>query len=322
MMRIIRNLLLPLEDLSFQSHIDRYKMYRLRKIFEKIRLLSLVTLDSYYSHHPIRYQISTAIMDLENLFSTQETGFESLLIQTASWLADELYMHPTSSAILRHYEIQSELKFHNKNYGKFFNSVEGFKGFLSNLMSNGFGQPSNDNLKVFLRISLSEPQTSIFSDKDTYHIRNLLERQISKPRKTRISVLRNPFSNTLHIDLLYDYYESSPPDIGQLCGGFYAWLVQAIKVQADSKLDLFFTSEEVESFPENFQRDFKSMMLRQSVDELHNIFCQTIKSVIKYLLPEDMTGSIAEFIPSSEVEQPFLMKLKIDDLQFDNIKPN
>jgi hypothetical protein len=39
-----KNLLLPLEELNFQSHSDRYKMYRLRKIFEKIRLLSLVTL--------------------------------------------------------------------------------------------------------------------------------------------------------------------------------------------------------------------------------------------------------------------------------------
>jgi hypothetical protein len=317
----LRNLLLSFDDLSFQSHVDRYKMYRLRKIFEKIRLLSLVTLDSYYSHHPIRYQISTAIMDLENLFSTQETGFESLLIQTANWLADELYMHPTAAATLRYYEIQSALKF-NKYYDKFFNSVEQFKGFMSNFMNNGFGQPSNDHLKVFLRISLLEQQAGIFSNKDTYHIRNLLEKQISKPRKTRISVLKNPFSKTLHIDLLYDYYESNPSDIGRLCCGFYAWFVPAIKEQADSRFKALFDQAEIDFFPADFQKNFSLMILRQSVDELHDVFSQIIKSMIKYLIPEDVAGSIVEFIPSSKVKQPFLIKLKVDDLQFDNIKSN
>jgi hypothetical protein len=318
----LRNFLLPLENLDFQSHIDRYKMYRLRKIFEKIRLLSLVTLDSYYSHHPVRYQISTAIMDLENLFSDQETGFESLLIQTASWLADELYMHPSSAATLRYYEIQSALKF-NKYYEKFFNTVEEFKGFMSNFMNNGFGQPSNDHLKVFLRISLSDQQTTIFGNKDTYDVRNLLEKQISKPRKTRIAVLRNPFSKVLHIDLLYDYYESNPFDIGQLCCGFYAWFVRAVKVQADSSLEALFPQIEIGNFlPKDLKKDFKLMLLRQNVDRLHNIFSQIIKSVIKYLIPEDVTGSIVEFIPSSKLERPFLTRLKVDDLQFDNIKIN
>ena len=62
------------------------------------------------------------------------------------------------------------------------------------------------------------------------------------------------------------------------------------------------------------------MILRQNVDELHNIFSQIIKSVVKYLVSEDVTGSIVEFIPSSKVEQPFLTKLKFDDLQFDKIR--
>ena len=314
----LKNLLFPLEKLSFQSHIDCYKMYRLRKIFEKIRLLSLVTLDSYYSHHPFRYQISTAIMDLENLFSTQETGFESLLIQTASWLADELYMHPNSAATLRYYEIQSALKF-NKYYDKFFNSVEEFKGFMSNFMNNGFGQPSNDHLKVFLRISLSEQQARIFSNRDTYYIRNLLERQITKPRKTRISILKNPSSKTLHIDLLYDYYESNPSDIGRMCCGFYTWFVSVIKAQADSRIESLFSQTELE-YPGKLQQAFKSMILSQNVDKLHNIFSQIIRSVVKYLISEDVTGSIVEFIPSSKVEQPFLAKLKFDGLQLDKIR--
>jgi len=315
----LRNLLLPLENLDFQSHNDRYKMYRLRKIFEQIRLLSLVTLDSYYSHHPVRYQISTAIMDLENLFLDQETGFESLLIQTASWLADELYMHPSSAATLRYYEMQSAQKF-NKYYEKFFKSVDEFKGFMSNFMNNGFGQPSTDHLKGFLRISLSDQQATIFNEKDTYDIRNLLEKQITKPRKTRISVLRNPFSKVLHIDLFYDYYDSRPRDIGQLCCGFYKWFILAIKVHADASFKSSFPKEITKDFPKRFKDEFRLMVLRQSMDEFQDIFSQILRSVIKYLIPEGITGSIVEFIPSSKLKQPFLVRLKDGDLQFDNTK--
>ncbi|MBD1895625.1 hypothetical protein [Coleofasciculus sp. FACHB-129] len=315
------NLLLPLENLNFKSHNDRYKMYRLRKIFEQIRLLSLVTLDSYYSHHPVRYQISTAIMDLENLFLDQETGFENLLIQTASWLADELYMHPNSAATLRYYEIQSSQKF-NKYYEKFFKSVDEFKGFMSNFMNDGFGQPSNNHLKIFLRVSLSEKQAAIFRNKDTYDIRNILEKQITKPRKTRISVLKNPFSKNLHIDLFYDYYESSPYDIGQLCCGFYKWFIRTIKVHAASSLEESFSKEIIKKFPPRFKEEFRLMILRQNMEEFQNIFSHMLSSVIKYLIPEDSIGSIVEFIPSSKLKQPFLTRLKDDDLQFDNIKIN
>lgn len=205
----LKNLLLPLEELNFKSHNEKYKVYRLRKLFEKIRLLSLVTLDSYYSHHPVRYQISAAIMDLENLFSNEETQFEKLLSQTAGWLADELYMHPESAAVLRYYETKSANKFRKHHKNKF-SSTNLFREFMSNFMSSGFGQPKTDHLKPFLRFSLTDSQSEIFKTKDTYVVRNRLEKKIAQYRKTRISVLRNPFSKMLHIDLLYDYYESTP----------------------------------------------------------------------------------------------------------------
>ena len=31
--------------------------------------------------------------------------------------------------------------------------------------------------------------------------------------------------------------------------------------------------------------------VRQSVDDLHDVFSQIIKSMIKYLIPEDVTGT-------------------------------
>ncbi|WP_126147589.1 hypothetical protein [Synechococcus elongatus] len=315
----LKNLLLPLDGLNFQSHTDHYKIYRLRKIFEKIRLLSLVTLDSYYSHHPVRYQISTAIMDLENLFSIQETGFESLLIQTASWLADELYMHPTSAATLRYYEIKSSLKF-SKYYNKFFFSIKDFKDFMNNFMNNGFGQPSTAHLKAFLRISLLDRQTEIFSNKDTYIIRNLLEKEISKPRKTRVSVLKNPFSKSLYIDLLYDYYESKPSDIGQLCCGVYSWFIPAIKEYANSKFRKLFPQERIDILPLRIQKNLSSRFFQQSIKEFHSVFSQMMESTIKYLIPEEFTASIIEFIPSSKEEQPFFIKLKSDEFHYNNIQ--
>jgi len=321
LLQCLKNFLLPLDTLTFNSHVDRYKMYRLREIFKKIRLLSLVTLDSYYSHHPVRYQIATAIMDLENLFSEQDSGFEELLVQTARWLADELYMHPSSAAALRYYEIQSAKKF-NKYYGKFFVDPEDFKSFMGNFMNNGLGQPSIDHLKVFLRVSLSSDQIAVFNGKDTYEIRNILEKQISKPRKTRISVLKNPFSGQTHLDLLYDYYEAKPLDIGGLCCGLYSWLIRAIQIQVDSRIEDIFPNVEMEKVPYVFQEELKNIIFNQSINDLQKVFSQLLRSLIRYLLPEDILESIVDFIPSNDLKDPFLIKLEEGGFKFNNIGIN
>jgi len=62
LVHLLANLLVPLDELTFSSFDDRYKIYRLRELFRQVRLLCIVTLDAYHSHHPVRYQLSGALL--------------------------------------------------------------------------------------------------------------------------------------------------------------------------------------------------------------------------------------------------------------------
>lgn len=321
-LRVLKDLLLPLNQLSFTSQQHLYKVYRLRNIFAKIRLLSIVTLDSYYSHHPVRYQISTVLMDLENLFSDHETEFEKLLIQTASWLAAELYMHPNSAASLRHYEIQSSDKF-LRHYYKNFESQEKFSEFMRNFMNDGFKQPSKGPFRTFLRISLSgQQQHELLKTQDTYHLRNSLEHDITSPRRTRLSILRNPFSKELYIDLLYDATDSSPNDIGKLCQGLYKWLIQILETQSDKEFKNFQESFSIETFDTYFS-DIRSKIelgvTERFLEDFKYFYKQLIESIIRYLIPEEYSCSVVDYIPSSNMDNPYLIKLNSAPFQIDNL---
>src|SRR5205807_1356786 len=56
----LRNLLQPATKLFPTSPAARYKILRLRELFATIRLLSIVTLDAHYSHHPLSMNLNSA----------------------------------------------------------------------------------------------------------------------------------------------------------------------------------------------------------------------------------------------------------------------
>ncbi|WP_369158566.1 hypothetical protein [Candidatus Thiodiazotropha sp. LNASS1] len=161
--RLLAVLLLPIGELKISSSADRYKIYRLRSLFSRVRLLSIVALDAYYSHHPVRYQISGALMNLDSLLEgvDEKSEFFRLLEQTASWLADEIYLHPRSAAAQKLYEVESRTKL-NGSYAPRISSITDFRVFLPNFMSNGFGQPKVDKLGAFGTINISILARRIF----------------------------------------------------------------------------------------------------------------------------------------------------------------
>lgn len=93
LLRILRLLILPTDSLGIKTSAEKYKIYRLKKLYKRVRLLSIVALDSYYSHHPIRYDVTSALLSLDSFFSDPgvDSNFIRLLEQTAAWIADELY---------------------------------------------------------------------------------------------------------------------------------------------------------------------------------------------------------------------------------------
>lgn len=319
--------LIPLNQIVFTTYSDKYKIYRLRKIYERIRLLSLVTLDSYYSHQPIRYQLSTAIMDLGNLFSEEETEFEKLLKMTGKWLANEVYLHPQSSATLIEYEAASIQKI-RKWYKNKFNSLEDLHEYIQNLMSNGFGQPKQSRYQLLLRAKISKHQNSYLKRRDMFEIRKLLEKSVKNKNFTPISVIKNPFNEQIYIDIFYDKKLSKIEDIGRICCGTYVLLSKSIHDHVDEELNryetLFASLDDTDSFETDQYKKLRNEIYKDSfareVREFSNIFFHLIQGVINYILSVEYYGFIDTYIPSAEASSQFLIDYNYRDLYFSTRK--
>lgn len=314
----ILSLIIPFDQLKFASNSDKYKLYRTREIFKKIRLLSLVTLDSYYSHQPIRYQLSTAVIDLENLFYEDNNEFEKLMIRTASWLADEVYMHPKASATLREYEMKSKIKIDSWK-SKITSYEKSFYDYMRNFIHNGFGQPSKSKFEIFLRVKISKKQRQYFKNRDEYEIRKLLESKIFDINKTPISVLKNPFTNVLYIDLFYQRNTSEPSDIGRLCSGFYSIYSKSLNKYVNSRIDSLLDSVGLVELSEAQRNKLCKNIFTKEIFRFYEIFSEIIQGVVRYICPNNVVGCIIEYIPENERSRSFLVKIKTGVHEFNNI---
>lgn len=295
--RVMRVLMLPLESLSFDKPSERYKILRLRRLYERVRLLSIVSLDSYYSHHPIRYDVSSALMSLDSLFSDLggSSSFVTLLEQTSAWLADELYMHPKAVAAQKFYEVRSRKKL-QKDYAKRVASKLEYDKFFLNIMNNGFGKPQVGNILPLARMSFEYSRRGPLFGKSLYELNSILENEISPSEKDYVSVMINPYSNMLHIDLLYDKGVSDCKSIGEMCSRTMIWLDRSIEAQVKNRL---------RRFPSNLLRnkEYEAQLRRRNTLDIVSNSYKPMKSIyngiIKFLLPDDLTGCFTEIMPST-----------------------
>ena len=319
--RILATLLIPISELNISSSSNRYKIYRLRNLFSRVRLLSIVALDAYYSHHPVRYQISGALMNLDALLETVEekSEFLRLLEQTASWLADEIYLHPRSAAAQKLYEVDAKRKL-NGAYAPRVSTSDNFKLFLPNCMNNGFGQPKVDGFRHLARLTFPYWRVGSVFGKDIYEISGILEDQLSKENDTSVSVLLNPYSRNIHIDLLYDKNLVGSQSIATLCFKTTRWISRLIEAQILHRLrSISFPQEATDEFKkevlDSLRKRYSLDIIKPAQPALKSLF----NGVIKYILPEDVIGSASEVMPRQGVETIGLKFGLIDGSTHDSI---
>ncbi|MGZ0020094.1 hypothetical protein [Nitrosomonas sp. wSCUT-2] len=322
--RILEALLLPIQELEIKNSSDRYKIYRLRSLFSRIRLISIVALDAYYSHHPIRYQIPGVLMDLDSLMqgTNEKTEFLRLLEQTASWLADEIYLHPRSVAAQKLYEVNSKIKL-NKKYAPRLSTIDSFNEFFPNLMSNGFGQPKVNELGNLARLTFPDTRLGHILGKDLYEISSTLEKLLSTEGDTYVSVVRNPYSRKIHIDLLYNNFSKGTASISNLCIRTSKWIIRLIEAQIKHRLRNI-------KFPPNVDKELKNKVLhefrRKFQDEIikptHPALESIFNGLIKYILPEEFVGTVSEAIPQQGVDSIGLKLQLVDGSVHDSITNN
>jgi hypothetical protein len=304
--RIMRVLVLPMDDLKISKPNERYKIYRLKVLYDRIRLLSIVSLDSYYSHNPIRYDVSSALMNLDSLFSNEEGGqdFVRLLTETSSWLADEIYMHPKAASAQKMYEVASKVKIETV-YKNHFNDTERFEKFFPNFMNNGFGKPDLNGLKHFARLSFPYTKIGALFGRSVYDLNQILEKQISPTDKDYVSLMVNPYSKTLHLDLLFSVERSTPGSLGFLCCNTIQWLLRLVEAQVKRRFRFYPSKMRTESLEEKMRERWEPRIIKDSLLSLSRIFY----GVVSYLLPEGMRGVFTEYVDRRDGPLGFQLRL-------------
>lgn len=189
---MLRNLLVPLDELVELNHVEKYRLYKLRGIFYRVRLLCMVALDAYHSHHPVRCQLPSALLNLPELIMSiaEESDFLALLRQTAGWLADEIYLHPKATAVLRQYELDGHRKIAQKYKLQALDKDRLINNF-PNFLWNGLGQPNLRTLVPLLRLSFESDDFKRYSSSSCHQIRKYLEKRLGIGPGVAISVIEN-----------------------------------------------------------------------------------------------------------------------------------
>lgn len=307
--RILRILMLPTDSLGIKTSSERYKIYRLKRLYKRIRLLSIVALDSYYSHHPIRYEVSSALMSLDSLFSDPgyDSNFIMLLKQTSAWMADELYMHPRAAAAQKNYEIESKKKLDSR-YAERLSSKSEFDKFFLNVMANGFGKPKIDNLVPLARMSFQYTKYGSLFGKTLFDLNTALERQISPSAKDHVSVLLNPYSNQLHLDLLYDSKEADASSIGLICAKSTDWLLRLVEAQVKHVFRMFSLRTRSRELQDRIRERDTQRFVRLALPAIRSLY----DGVVKFILPQDLIGCFSEVVENRQ-DGPIGFRLKLVD---------
>jgi len=292
--RIMAALLLPIEELSLESRADYFKLFRLRRLYSQLRLLSIVSLDSYYSHHPVRLQVGAALMNIGNLIDETESQSEFLVLirKTAAWLADELYMHPKAAAAQKFYEIQAEEKLNSELVHITQSQIE-FDTYFNQLLQSGLGTPNTEALGHLSRLSLPISKFRQALGKDQYSLRKSFEHNLNSLGTTHVSVLTNFFSGMVHFDLLYSPKNSSSNSIALTYTHGYRWLSRLLEAQSLSMIRNLRMPEEIDK---SILDRIRIMRLEELVKLCYPAFKSIFNGLVTYMLPENLKGFMSEVI--------------------------
>ncbi len=305
LLALLANFVLPLDKLFPEDPVARFKMGRLRNLFKRIRLLSIVTLDAYYSAYPIRVQLNAALSNLATLCEGQGTsGLEKLLSMTAGALADEIYLHPSSIAALREYEIHALTVFQKR-----FLAAEADQGklehFYQTVMSVGAGRPRSTRLKHLARFTFGRAH-AILSGDNLLDAQHSVQSAIATPPATYVAVNQNSFTGKVHVDLLQDRHISDHEDICAMFLNSTAWLIKQLDAEALRGIR--------DTLPQRIRDNaekleaIRAKAFARALKRGRLILVEVFEAIMRYVLPEGRRIAIAE-VPEEEQDDQILVRI-------------
>lgn len=319
LLHYLRNFLLPIDNLFKNDLTARYKLYSLRKIYKRIRLISIIALDSYYSHYPINIQLNPIITD-PDFISPSKYEFSDISDQIESvvgWLADELHFSHEATALQRFYEksyynvLKKTIKESKENESK--DRFNEFCVFMS-IINYGVGKPENNQIIPLFRAKFKNLENGLFGYSNKYELQKTIEKLIDN-KNILASVEQNPYQETLNIDLHYKP-KTNLYIIGRALLSLQSWVIRQIKIDINKMLKSF------GSLPDHSLSVIKNRQLRLRIDSHSHLFEKLFCSIIKLLIPQSWNFVITDFIPGNDKNSPILFKYKIDDeIIIDNLTP-
>lgn len=318
---VLRNLLLPPEELFPNDPSAQYKLVRLRFLYSRIRLLTMVTLDSYYSHHPFRIQLDAAIHSLADMVSVseQDSGFERLVTQSATWLADELYLHPSAVAAQREYELRLARSLPGR-VARALARTNGPRAFLNQCLFSGFGRPKPHRFTHLVRLTFDSPGLSFTGDKCLHDTLNTLERELAAPPVTHVSVDRNRFSSAIHVDLLMDRDTGTTVHAAAAFRSAGVWLGRRLELAALEEVRRVLPAS-VRANNQVVER-LRQRSLQNRLQREATVVRSLFDGIVRRLLPENRVADVAEMLGKHEKRSGVLVRYR--DSQghvFDGITP-
>jgi hypothetical protein len=303
MLAILRNLLLPIASIFPEKLEQRYKIYRLRQLFNRIRHLTMLAIDSHHSHSSIKTQLHHALNDA-SIVRASTTGADADELQlrlVAGWTAESLYLSPHAVMLLAKYQQIGANKL-RKGLPKALNDSASIKGYFNNVIAQGFGEPHTGKYVHLIRIRLNEFEirTSGFIS-----VINII-REVGIEGDAAVSVEHNPALRVYYLDVFIQD-NTYPQKIGSYYFLLFKWLLRHFEARAIWTIRNVMGPGNInELLLDQRKRDRVEKYLRTREDIIFEIF----RTAVQTMLPENWVLGIHNRVPDRENAPTLVFRTK------------
>jgi hypothetical protein len=222
-------------------------------------------------------------------------------------------MHPSAAAAQKQYELDAARKLESKFCPKI-NSPAQFYQLFQNLMNTGFGKPKVGNLLPFARFTFPYSREGPIFGKNVFSLTTHLETQISPSDKDQVSILVNPFTGHMHLDILYDAGIADTQSIGILCARVNKWLTRHVDALLINRMRRFRPPQSPSDFSKEqmIERIKRNRIPVGIISPVEQALRSLLEGAVRFLLPDGLEPYYSEVIPARK-PQEVLTKIKLLD---------
>jgi hypothetical protein len=242
-----------------------------------LRLVSIVAIDSYYSHQPIRLQLVNALSLFDTISDGRErSGLEGTLRTLAGLLADELYLHPDAIAVHRGYQRLAYGRLRSRFDSSKSVTKEGFIRLIEQVMLDGVGRPRPGIYTPLFRLTFTARRRPL----SRYLYRDQrLESDIAGGSRIIASIIRNPHSGDVYVDT----FRSSESPLSDACRTIWRtseWLLGMALEQAQH-----FSRNRIGMGPHLQEEGVRRLFVREA-HRLSDSFSSLFWGAVDLIVPE------------------------------------